>query len=81
MRDPSLGARLSKGSLPPTLVAWGESDRVVDAEFGRAYAQAIKGATFTLMKGAGHLPQMETPEALVETVWPFVVEHGQHGLR
>ena len=41
--DPSLRARLSTIAVP-TLVLWGESDRVADVEYGRAYAQAIAGA-------------------------------------
>jgi pimeloyl-ACP methyl ester carboxylesterase len=71
MADPSLRGRLS-GISTRTLVAWGESDGVILPEHGRAFAQAIPGARFQLIKGAGHLPQMETPDLLVETVWPFV---------
>jgi pimeloyl-ACP methyl ester carboxylesterase len=77
--DPSLRARLSASALPPTLVAWGESDRIVDPEYGRAYAQAIRGAAFRLIEGAGHVPQIETPELLADTIWPFVVEHAPGG--
>jgi pimeloyl-ACP methyl ester carboxylesterase len=72
--DPSLRARLATIVLP-TLVLWGESDRIVDPDYGRAYAQAIAGAKFRLLDGAGHLPQIETPELLAETVWPFVTEN------
>jgi pimeloyl-ACP methyl ester carboxylesterase len=73
MVDPSLRARLSAISTP-TLVVWGESDRVIDPEYGRAYAQAIPGARFQLLSGTGHLPQLESPELLAETLWPFVTE-------
>jgi len=72
--DRSLRARLSAIVLP-TLVVWGQSDRVADAEYGRAYAQAIAGAKFQLLDGSGHLPQIETPERLAETIWPFITEH------
>jgi pimeloyl-ACP methyl ester carboxylesterase len=68
--DPTLRQRLS-GIDVPTLVLWGESDRVIDPDYGRAYAEAIPGATFHLMPRAGHLPQIETPEELVQVVWPF----------
>jgi pimeloyl-ACP methyl ester carboxylesterase len=77
MVDPSLLARLS-AVTSPTLVVWGESDRVIDPDCGRAYAKAIPGAKFQLLEGAGHLPQLETPEQLAEIVWPFVTEHARH---
>jgi pimeloyl-ACP methyl ester carboxylesterase len=75
MTDPSLRARLSASALPPTLVVWGDSDRVVHPAYGRDYAQAIAGAQFRLLRDTGHVPQIETPELLAETVWPFVTEH------
>jgi pimeloyl-ACP methyl ester carboxylesterase len=53
-------------------VAWGEADRVMDTEYGRAYAQAIPNARFALLSGCGHLPQLETPELLADTVWSFI---------
>jgi pimeloyl-ACP methyl ester carboxylesterase len=70
--DPSLRARLP-AIKTPTLVAWGESDGVFVSDYGRAYAQAIPGAKLELLAGAGHMPQMETPELLVEKVWAFAV--------
>jgi pimeloyl-ACP methyl ester carboxylesterase len=73
MVDPTLRGRLA-ALAAPTLVVWGESDRIADAEHGRAFAQAIPGAQLRLLPGAGHLPQVETPELLAETVWPFISE-------
>jgi pimeloyl-ACP methyl ester carboxylesterase len=74
MMDPTLRERLSRVDVP-TLVAWGESDRVIDVEYGRAYARAIPGAEFRLVPAAGHLPQVEAPEELDRIVWPFVEAH------
>lgn len=70
MADPSLGARL-EGIARPTLVIWGEADRIVDLEYGRAYAEAISGARFIVLPDAGHLPQIETPDRLVRLIWDF----------
>jgi pimeloyl-ACP methyl ester carboxylesterase len=50
-------------------VIWGESDRIVTSGYGRAYAKAIPMAGFTLLPGAGHLPQVEAPEELLGLVW------------
>lgn len=64
MSDPTLQQRLGTLDLP-VHVLWGESDRIVDPGYGKAYAAAIPMATFTLLPRAGHLPQLETPEALL----------------
>jgi pimeloyl-ACP methyl ester carboxylesterase len=70
MADPSLHARLSNISSR-TLVVWGEADQIVDPDYGRAFAEAIPGATFMLIGRAGHLPQLETPDQLARAVWDF----------
>ena len=68
--DPTLAGRLGKIAVP-VLVISGESDRIVDSEYGRAYAASIPGAKFVLLAGTGHLPQIETPELLLETIWNY----------
>jgi pimeloyl-ACP methyl ester carboxylesterase len=57
----------------PTLLLWGESDRVVSPDYGRAYAGMIPGADFELIEGAGHHPEIEQPEAFVDRVARFLV--------
>jgi pimeloyl-ACP methyl ester carboxylesterase/mannose-6-phosphate isomerase-like protein (cupin superfamily) len=64
MADPSLAARLA-GLTVPTLVVWGEADRMFTPAYGQEYAAAIPGATFRLVPDAGHLPQLETPGAVL----------------
>jgi len=74
MADPALLARLPAVSVP-TLVIWGEADRIGDLDYGRAYTAAIPGARFEVLPGAGHLPQLETPEALLALVRNFAEDH------
>jgi pimeloyl-ACP methyl ester carboxylesterase len=74
MADPTLPERLAKVAHP-TLVAWGASDQVVDADYGRAYAEAIPGAEFRLLEGTGHMPQAETPEQFLPVLWDFTEAH------
>jgi len=62
--DPTLATRLG-GITAPTLVIWGEADRIVTPAYGKEYAAAIPGATFTVVPAAGHLPQLENPEAVL----------------
>ncbi|VVJ15817.1 Putative hydrolase [Amycolatopsis camponoti] len=64
MADPTLVDRLGAIDIP-VHVLWGESDGIVDPEYGKAYAAAIPLATFTLLPRTGHLPQVETPEELL----------------
>jgi pimeloyl-ACP methyl ester carboxylesterase len=67
MLDPTLTKRLGDIDIPAH-VLWGESDGIADPEYGRAFAAAIPGATFTLLPSTGHLPQLETPEELLDAV-------------
>jgi pimeloyl-ACP methyl ester carboxylesterase len=62
MAAPGLAGRLADIKVP-TLVVWGEADRIADPDYGRAYAAAIPGARFLLLTGTGHLPQIETPSS------------------
>jgi pimeloyl-ACP methyl ester carboxylesterase len=68
MADPTLVGRL--GTLEvPTLVLWGESDGIVDVDYGRAYAAAIPLAQFQLLPETGHSPQLETPGRVIDAIW------------
>jgi pimeloyl-ACP methyl ester carboxylesterase len=74
MSDPTLSSRLGVVHTP-VLVVWGEADQIADPDFGRAYAAAIPGAQFRLLEHTGHMPQIETPDALVDVVWSFASAH------
>ena len=67
MNDPSLAQRLGAVAVP-TLVLWGDSDRIASPEYGRAYADRIPGARFRLLADVGHLPQVENPEAVLQAI-------------
>ena len=68
MTDPALRDRLGELDLPVQVI-WGEADQIVTPDYGRAYAKAIPMASFTLLPGAGHLPQVEAPEELLGLIW------------
>ncbi len=80
MSDSSLKGRLS-GVTVPALVLWGDSDRMFDPEYGRAYAASIPGAEFVLLSKTGHVPQIETPEQLLDPIWDFATAHAQLEVR
>jgi pimeloyl-ACP methyl ester carboxylesterase len=56
----------------PTLVLWGESDRIVTPDYGRHYASLIPDAAFETIPHAGHHPELEQPAAFVESVERFL---------
>ena len=58
----------------PTLVLWGDSDRIVTPEYGRAYAGLIPGARFETIAEAGHHPEIEQPEIFADRVLAFLCE-------
>jgi pimeloyl-ACP methyl ester carboxylesterase len=68
MADPTLLDRLSGLDLS-TLVLWGESDQIVVPAYGQAYADAIPGARFEVLPATGHMPQMETPDRVLQAIW------------
>jgi pimeloyl-ACP methyl ester carboxylesterase len=71
MTDPTLLGRLA-GIDVPAIVLWGEADRIADPDYGRAFAAAIPEARFELLPRTGHVPQMETPEVLLDALRGFV---------
>jgi pimeloyl-ACP methyl ester carboxylesterase len=71
MHNPALRRWLHRIRVP-TLVLWGESDRIVRPNYGRALQQAIPGARFQLLPAAGHYPYLERPDAFVAAVTAFL---------
>lgn len=67
MHDPALRGRLSALALP-SVVVWGESDRIVDLDYGRRFAQAIPDARFVPVPEAGHFPQIEQLDRVMELI-------------
>jgi pimeloyl-ACP methyl ester carboxylesterase len=72
MHNPKLRRRLDRIKAP-TLVLWGESDRVVSPDYGRAYRQAIPGSRFQIIARAGHYPHRERPDDFVSAVTTFLL--------
>ena len=73
MHDPKLKGRLHRIHVP-TLVLWGEADRVVTPDYGRAFAAAIQAARFSTIDGAGHFPHLEQPDIFARRILDFVEE-------
>ena len=56
----------------PTLVVWGEQDRLVDAAYGEDFVAAIADARLEVIPDAGHLPHIEQAEPTAAVVTQFL---------
>ena len=66
-----LRSRLYRIHLP-TLLVWGDSDKLVPPEHAEAYCQGIRDALVTQIPGAGHCVVAEKPEEVAEAVISFL---------
>ncbi len=57
----------------PVLVVAGNDDQIAPAAEMRAMAQAIPGAEFVVISGAGHLTPLEQPQAVTEAIRTFLL--------
>lgn len=71
MRSHTLPALLG-GVATPTLVLWGREDAIIPPGVCDQYARAIPGATAKVLEGAGHMPEMEQPDAFARAVLDFL---------
>ena len=70
MHNPRLKHWLHRVNIP-TLLLWGERDRIVTPEYGEAFRAAIPGARMQLIPDAGHFPHWEQPEAFADALARF----------
>jgi pimeloyl-ACP methyl ester carboxylesterase len=68
--NPKLRDRLYRVTVP-TLVLWGEADRLIPVAYGKAYHEGIVGSKFVLMEKCGHAPPFEKPEETVKILREF----------
>lgn len=60
LHNPKLAGRLHRIKCP-TLLIWGERDRLAPIAYGKRFAELIPVARFEVIKGAGHLAALEKP--------------------
>jgi pimeloyl-ACP methyl ester carboxylesterase len=74
--NPHLAKWLHRVSTP-TLILWGEDDRVIPSQYGPAFAELIPGAVSETFTECGHLPQVEKADAFTARVTRFIEEAGR----
>ena len=68
--DPLLRRRLGRITAP-TLLCWGEHDRVAPRVCADAWVKEISGAALRTFAGSGHVPHVEEPDAVAAAVVEF----------
>lgn len=63
---------LLAGSPLPTLIVWGERDRVLDVSGAALLADVMPNAQVDIMPRVGHLPMLERPEETAERYLEFL---------
>jgi pimeloyl-ACP methyl ester carboxylesterase len=56
----------------PTMIIWGEYDRVFPTAVGEELHQRIQGSTFVTIPHAGHMPQWERPELVNRSLIAYI---------
>jgi pimeloyl-ACP methyl ester carboxylesterase len=63
--------------VAPTLILWGEADRIVPLDHAARIAAAIPDARLITYPGVGHAPQEEIPAQTAADVRAFLEDHSQ----
>ena len=75
MHDPGLRQWMHRVTVP-TLVVWGRQDGIVGQEYGEKLCRALPDAHLVAVAEAGHYPQIEHPNQVVEAINRFAAEEG-----
>jgi pimeloyl-ACP methyl ester carboxylesterase len=73
--DTGIARRLGRIKAP-TLIVTSEKDRVIPAEHGPAWQKGIAGSRLATLAGAGHLAELEQPDAFAECTRGFIADGG-----
>jgi pimeloyl-ACP methyl ester carboxylesterase len=56
----------------PSLILWGDTDRIIPTVYGDAFGRLIPSAKRVTIPGAGHLPHVEKQEAVLPVLKDFL---------
>ncbi len=64
--------RLYLAAHMPTLIVWGDHDRIIPVSHAHTVHDAIPGSRLEIMEGVGHFPHAEEPLRFVELLRDFL---------
>ena len=68
----SANDRLYLAAGMPTLIMWGDSDRIIPIEHAHAAHAAMPGSRLEVFEGVGHFPHVEAPDRFTEVLLDFL---------
>jgi len=74
LHDPHLAKWLHRIDVP-TLILWGEADRILPKAALTQWERAIPESRGRVVPGAGHLPHLENPDAVAGHIIDFIAAH------
>ena len=72
--DPFSEAEIASVTTP-TLILWGEEDRLIPVAAGRWLARTLPNNRLVTYPGIGHLPHEEAPAATLRDLKAWLAEH------
>lgn len=64
--------RLARQVKVPTLVLWGDRDRILDVRMSSRLIKLLPNAKLGILRGLGHLPHVEAPARVADAIAPFL---------
>jgi len=58
----------------PTLILWGDGDKLVPPAYGSAFRDLIPNSRLQVLRDCGHLPQVEKTAEFVAAIEGFIAE-------
>lgn len=65
--------RLYLAAAMPTLIVWGDDDRIIPVEHAHAAHDVIEGSRLEIFKSVGHFPHSEEPDRFIDVLTDFVL--------
>jgi pimeloyl-ACP methyl ester carboxylesterase len=69
--DRGLSKRLHRIAVP-TLIIWGENDRIIPATYAKEFSKRISGSSVAIIADCGHVPEVEQTAATLEAIMGFL---------
>lgn len=70
-REPAMAARVGEIAAP-TLILFGDKDRLINPTAAKTFNERIAGSEVVLLPGIGHLPMEEAPDATAAAIADFL---------
>lgn len=66
--------RLYMAAHVPTLIVWGEDDRIIPVAHAHTAHEAIAGSRLEILPRVGHFPHTEAPDRFVDVLLSFIAD-------